>query len=58
LFEITDKKLLQQIEPLLKKNQVLMAVEMASKYYVKKYKEMAFKDWYKLVSDIYRKISS
>jgi hypothetical protein len=55
LFDITDKILLQQLKPLLKKNQVLQAVEITSKYYVGKYKNMAFKDWYKLVNDIYKK---
>lgn len=55
---ITDKNLLQQLNPLLKKNQVLQAVEITSKYYVDKYKNMAFKDWYKLVSDIYKKMNT
>lgn len=58
LFDITDKILLQQLKPLLKKNQVLQAVEITSKYYTGKYKNMAFKDWYKLVSDIYKKMNS
>lgn len=58
LFDISDKILLQQLEPLLKKNQVLQAVEIASKYYTGKYTNMAFKDWYKLVSDIYKKMNS
>lgn len=58
LFDITDKILLQQLKPLLKKNQVLQAVEITSKYYTGKYKNMAFKDWYKIVSDIYKKMNS
>lgn len=58
LFNITDKILLQKLKPLLKKNQVLQAVEITSKYYVGKYKNMAFKDWYKLVSDIYKKMNA
>lgn len=58
LSEITDKNLLQQIEPLLKKNQVLQAVEITSKYYEGKHKSMAFKDWYKLVGDIYKKMNT
>jgi hypothetical protein len=58
LFDITDITLLDQLEPLLKKNQVLQAVEITSKYYIGKYKNMAFKDWYKLVNDIYKKMNS
>lgn len=58
LVSITDKILLQQLNPLLKKNQVLQAVEITSNYYLNKYKNMTFKDWYKLVSDLYRKMNS
>ncbi len=57
LFDITDKILLQQLKPLLKKNQVLQAVEVTSKYYTGKYKNMAFKVWYNLVNELYRKIN-
>ena len=57
ISEIKDKDLLQTIKPLLKKNQVLQAVEITSKYYGKKHKNMTFKDWYKIVSEIYRKIN-
>lgn len=58
LFDITDKNLLQKLKPLLKKNQVLQAVEITSKYYIGKYKNMTFKDWYKLVNDIYKKMNT
>lgn len=57
ISEITDKNLLQTIKPLLKKNQVLQAVEITSKHYGNKHKNMTFKDWYKIVSEIYRKIN-
>jgi len=57
LFDLTDKTLLLEIKPLLKKNQVLQAVEITSKYYAGKYKSMNFKDWYKLVSEIHKKMS-
>lgn len=53
---ITDNELLQQIMPLLKSNRVLQAVEITSKYYLGKYTDMTFKDWYKIVNDIYKKI--
>lgn len=56
--EITDKELLQIIKPLLKKNQVLQAVEITSNHLGKKYKNMTFKDWYKIVSELYRKMNS
>ncbi len=58
LTEITDKELLQIIKPLLKKNKVLQAVEETSKYYEKKHKNMAFRDWHKLVSELYRKMNT
>lgn len=58
LFDITDKILLQQLKPFLRKNQVLQAVEITSNYYSGKYKNMAFKDWYKLVNDIYKKMNT
>jgi hypothetical protein len=58
LFNITDEILLQQLKPFLKKNQVLQAVEITSKYYIGKYKNMAFKDWYELVSNIYKKMNT
>lgn len=57
LFEITDKILLQQIIPLLEKNRVLQAVEITSNYYEGQFEKMVFKDWYKLVSDIYKKMN-
>lgn len=57
ISEITDKELLQTIKPLLKKNQVLQAVEITSKHLGKQYKNMTFKDWYKIVSELYRKMN-
>ncbi len=57
LLKITDKSLLNQLTPLLLKNQVLHAVEITSKYYLEEYKEMAFKDWYKLINEIYKDIN-
>ena len=56
LLELTDKTLLQKIRPLLKKNQVLQAVEITSRYYMGNYNKMAFKDWYILVNNIYKRI--
>lgn len=58
LTEITDKELLQIIKPLLKKNKVLQAVEETSKYYENKHKNMTFRDWHKLVSELYRKMNA
>lgn len=57
ISEITDKELLQTIKPLLKKNQVLQAVEITSKHLGKQFKNMTFKDWYKIVSELYRNIN-
>lgn len=58
LTEITDKELLQIIKPLLKKNKVLQAVEETSKYYETKHNDMTFRDWHKLVSELYRKMNT
>lgn len=58
IFDITDTILLHEINPLLKKNQVLQAVEITSKYFEGKFNNMAFKDWYKIVSDIYKKMNN
>lgn len=58
LTEITDKELLQIIKPLLKKNKVLQAVEETSKYYENKHNNMTFRDWHKLVSELYRKMNT
>lgn len=58
LYEINDMALLSQLRPLLQKNQVLRAVEIASKFYIGKYKDMTFKDWYKIIDAIYKEINS
>ena len=58
LTEITDKELLRIIGPLLKKNKVLQAVEETSKYYENKHKNLTFRDCHKLVSNLYRKMST
>ena len=57
ITEITYKELLKTIKPLLNKNQVLQAVEITSKHYGNKYKSMTFKDWYKLVNELHKKIT-
>lgn len=55
IYEITDLHVLDLINPLLEKNRVLEAVEVCSNEYSFKYKKMTFKDWFKLVNDIYNK---
>jgi hypothetical protein len=57
ISEITDKELLQIIKPLLKENKVLQAVEATSKFYEKKHNEMTFRDWYNIISELYRKMN-
>lgn len=57
LLEITDKALLRDLKPLLRKNQVLQAVEITSNYFEGKYKNMTFRDWYKLVNLLYKKMN-
>lgn len=56
LFEIRDKVLIAQIKPLLRKNKVLEAVGICSKHYGNKYKSMNFKDWYKVVNNLYQEV--
>jgi hypothetical protein len=58
LLDITDKKLIFEIRPLLKKNKVLEAVEVCTNFYKGKYKSMTFKDWFKIVNKLYQKINS
>lgn len=58
ISKITDQELLQSIICLLKKNQVLQAVEITSKKLGGVYKDMTFKDWYKIIGDFYRNINN
>lgn len=57
LLEITDKSLILQIKPLLKKNKVLEAVELCTKFYKGKFKNMTFKDWFNVVNKHYKKMN-
>lgn len=54
LSEIPDKIVIEQIQPMLKNNRVLEAVETCSNYYGDKYKSMQFKDWFKIVDVLYK----
>ncbi len=58
LHELTDKILLQELKPLLKKNMVLEAVKICTEFYKGSYKSMTFKDWFKLVNTHYQKPQS
>jgi hypothetical protein len=58
LLEITDKSLILQIKPLLKKNKVLEAVELCTKFYKGRFKNMTFKDWFNVVNKHYKKINN
>lgn len=55
--QIIDIDLLNLIKPVLEKNRVLEAVEICMKYYETKFKEMTFKDWFKLINDLYKKMN-
>lgn len=57
LSEITDESLIAKIEPMLKKNRVLEAVKVCSEFYDDKYKSMSFKEWYKIVDDLYQSLN-
>lgn len=58
LSKILDNKLLSIIRPLLKQNRVLECVSICEKYFEGKYLEMKFRDWFNLVNELYREISS
>ncbi|MES2544245.1 MAG: hypothetical protein V4548_05125 [Bacteroidota bacterium] len=55
LYEITNTKVLNLINPLLEKNRVLEAVEICTKYYQNKFTKMSFKDWFNIINDLYKK---
>jgi len=58
LTEITDRTLLSQIEPLLKKNRFLEAVKLCGKYYGQKYQNMTLRDWFNVVDNVYRNVNA
>jgi hypothetical protein len=55
LTEITDKDLLDQIEPLLKNNKVLEAAEKCINFYQNQYSGMTLRDWFQIVKQLYQK---
>ena len=57
ILELMDYDLLQKLYPLLQKNQVLQAVEITSRHYSGKFKNMTFKDWYKIVDAVFKDLS-
>ena len=57
LVQIADNILIAQITPMLKKNRVLETVKVCSEFYGDKYKSMSFKDWYKVVNNLYQRLN-
>ena len=55
LYEITDLDVLDLIIPLLEKNRVLEAVEVCIEYYINKFPNMTFKEWFALINLLYKK---
>ena len=53
LIKITDKNLLIKLHPILSKNKVLEAVEICINFYEGEYLAMTFKDWFKIVKELY-----
>lgn len=53
LNKISDKSLISKLNPILSKNKVLEAVGVCIKFYEGMYHEMTFKDWFKLVKELY-----
>jgi hypothetical protein len=54
LNDITDKSLILELKPLLKKNKLLEAVEVCTQFYKGRYNNMSFKDWFKIVDKYYK----
>lgn len=52
LHKITDKDLLQKIEPYILSNRILSAAQIIGEYYKDQYIDMELKDWIKLVNNI------
>lgn len=46
---ILDNDLIKQLEPLIKMNKILKAIEIASNYYQDKHQDMTFKEWYNII---------
>lgn len=56
LYEITEIQVLNLINPLLEKNRVLKAVEICTNYYINKFPNMTFKEWFALINNLYSKL--
>lgn len=54
LIEIADEVLIAELKPLLKKHKVLEAVKVTTKFYGNQYSNMAFKDWFNVVNNLYK----
>ncbi len=57
LFQIEDGHLIAQITPMLRKNKVLETVKVCSEFYGDKYQDMSFKDWYRVVNNLYQSLN-
>ena len=55
LITIDDPSILDTIKPLLLKNRLLECIGICNKNYAQKYPEMTFRDWYKIVNELYSK---
>lgn len=58
IFILSDKKLINSLIPLLNKNKVLEAVGKCIKFYEGAFSKMTFKDWFKLVNQLYKEVNS
>lgn len=52
LTKITDPTLIEQLLPLIKQGRTLSAMQLAEKFYKKKYPTMNLRDWQRLIKDL------
>ena len=58
LNSINDNFVIEKLKQLLTRNKLLEGIEFCNNYYKESYPEMTFRDWYKLVNDIYTKLTN
>lgn len=56
IYVIDDELLLEKVKVLLYRNRVLEVVEICTKHYKNRYKNMTFKDWFRIIDDLYKKL--
>lgn len=58
LHSINETFVIEKLKPLLIRNKLLEGIEFCNNYYKEAYPKMTFRDWYKLVNDIYTELTN